>query len=274
MTRVSRLFFDVAAQTHNEAINGARICVFMQSPDFFQNLFARDRTSVVADQVTQQLRLHERELKHRFTASQLQTLEIHGLAIELKNIAGARRRRGLCPGFAPEQAADSGNQDVKIEGLLQIIVSARFEALQHVFRAPTRREHQDGNIVFRGAQCASHGEAVFSGKHYVEHHSVKLFVFLEQVFERGFAIFHQLDGIAFGFQIEAQASRDVGFILDDQQTAHTRYTRGSRMVNVLPRPSPSLSALTSPPWRLIISRTMNSPRPVPLTRSVARLYTR
>ena len=37
------------------------------------------------------------------------------------------------------------------------------------------------------------------------------------------------------------------FVFDNQDPAHARYTRGSLTKNVLPCPSPSLSAYASPP---------------------------
>ena len=55
-------------------------------------------------------------------------------------------------------------------------------------------------------------------------------------------------------------------VFDDEDAAHCGGNTGSCTVNVLPRPGPSLSANTLPPWRATTDRTMKSPRPVPLTR--------
>ena len=56
-------------------------------------------------------------------------------------------------------------------------------------------------------------------------------------------------------EVEAEAVRDVLFVLDDQDAAH-RARRGSSRVKVAPCPSPSLSANTRPPCARAIERTM------------------
>ena len=77
-----------------------------------------------------------------------------------------------------------------------------------------------------------------------------------------FAVARDLDGMAFRFQIEAQALRQMRFVFDHQDAAHARLLGNSR-VTVVPRPSPALSANTLPPCARAIARTMNKPRPVP-----------
>jgi hypothetical protein len=49
-------------------------------------------------------------------------------------------------------------------------------------------------------------------------------------------------GMAFRFKIEAKPLREMCFVFDHQNAAHARYTRGKRIVKVLPNPSPWLSA--------------------------------
>src|SRR5262249_26495762 len=80
--------------------------------------------------------------------------------------------------------------------------------------------------------------------------------------------------MALGLQVKTESLGDVALIFHNQDTAHTRYTLGRRMVNVLPWPSPSLSAKTSPPCRRTMERQRKRPKPVPLTWSAPRPCTR
>ena len=66
--------------------------------------------------------------------------------------------------------------------------------------------------------------------------------------ERGLAVARDVHLVPVGLEVEAQAHREVGLVLDHQQARHqVRTIRGSSMVNVEPRPSPSLVADTRPP---------------------------
>ena len=85
--------------------------------------------------------------------------------------------------------------------------------------------------------------------------------------ERRFARVDHLDVVVLGDQVEPQAFGEMLLVFDDQDPAHGGGNSGNCTVNVLPRPGPSLSANTLPPWRAITDRTMNSPRPVPFTRT-------
>ncbi len=61
MLRLRWLIFQISSQPNDEVIYGAGVCVFVKSPYIFQNLLARNYLSFAANQITQQLRLHQRE---------------------------------------------------------------------------------------------------------------------------------------------------------------------------------------------------------------------
>src|SRR5579864_4562597 len=195
---------------------------------------------------------------------------------------GPRGLRSADPLAAPQQALQPRQQNRKIKRLGQIIVRARGESFEHVFRAPARRQHQYGNIVARGSQLRDHAEPVFPRQHDVEHDGVKLFFLLQQLVSRRSPIAHHFRRIPFGFEIEAQSLRQVRFILHYQNPAHgfdlgvtvRESIRGSSITTVVPRPSPSLTANAVPPCFLAMDFTMNSPRPVPFTCASDRLATR
>ena len=82
MPRIRRIIFDITPQTHNKVIDGPRIGVFVQPPHFFQNLFTGNHAAIVAYEMAQKLRLHQREMNHVALGAQFQRAEINGLARE------------------------------------------------------------------------------------------------------------------------------------------------------------------------------------------------
>ena len=93
-------FFDVAAQAHDEIVDGARVGVFVQAPDVFEDGFARNGAAVVPNQVAQQLGFHQSELDGVVLGAQFKVAEVDGLAVEGK----ARRRAARwssTPAFLP-----------------------------------------------------------------------------------------------------------------------------------------------------------------------------
>ena len=78
--RLGGIVFNVAAQADNEIINRARIGIFLQVPDLFQNFFARYGTPAIADEIAEQICFHQRELENVLAVVQLQFLVIDCLA--------------------------------------------------------------------------------------------------------------------------------------------------------------------------------------------------
>ena len=59
------------------------------------------------------------------------------------------------------------------KGLVQVVVGAGGEAVQHVVGMAARGQHQGGNELPGLAQLGHHGEAVLAGQHDVQHHDVE-----------------------------------------------------------------------------------------------------
>src|SRR5579883_984368 len=60
--RIGRVVFDIAPQADDEVVDSARVGIFLEVPDLFENRLARDHAPGAANQVPQQFRLHQREL--------------------------------------------------------------------------------------------------------------------------------------------------------------------------------------------------------------------
>src|ERR1700727_3642249 len=93
MLRIRRIVLDVAPQSHDKIIDSAGVGILVQSPYFLENLFTGDDVAVVAYQVTQQLRFHQRQMNGMAPGAQLKRSEVDGLAFEGKiaeNLGSAR----------------------------------------------------------------------------------------------------------------------------------------------------------------------------------------
>ena len=186
------------------------------------------------------------------------------------------------PFLAAKKSLQARQQNGEFKRFRQIVVSARGEALQNIFRTSPGSQHQDGDILPGGPQLGGYREAVLSGKHYVEHDGIerlllgalRFMIFAgEQQIESTLAVAHDLHRVPFGLQVELQALGEMSFVFDNQNAAHATL-RGSSMTTVVPRPSPSLAAKTRPPCLRATARTINNPRPVPLTLLKVRPGTR
>src|SRR5271170_338007 len=258
------VFFDVAAEADDEIVYGAGVGVFVKAPDVFEDGFAGDGAAFAADQVTQELGFHEGELDRFVVGAQLKRSEINGLAVEGKNFGIWGRVRGgasgsgggflsvgraaFCGGFfgdeplAPaQQALQPGEKYRELKRFGKVIIRTGCKSLQNVFGAAARSENQNGNVIVSFAQGGDDGETVFAGEHYVQHDDVEFFVLCDEAIEGGFAVAGNFDGVAFGFEVEAQAFGEVRFVFDHQHAAHATFLGNSREM-VEPRPSPSLAA--------------------------------
>src|SRR5436190_10462064 len=91
VTRRGRIILDVAPQTHDEVVDGARVGVFVHTPHVLENGFAGDRPPAVLHEVAEQACLHGRQCEAIVTAGQLERVEVDHAVRE----AEAVRR---CPG--------------------------------------------------------------------------------------------------------------------------------------------------------------------------------
>ena len=253
----------------------------MHGPDVFEDGLARHRLAGVPNQVRQQVALHLRQLVLAIAGVQLQRVQVQRVAAERQQARRVRLPRLFArPAAAPQQPAHARQQDGQLERLRQVVVGAGLEAFQHVFGPPPRGQHQHRHELAGLAQRPHHAEAVAPGQHHVENHRGVGRAVAEQPRQRVVAVTVHVHLVSISFEIEAQPLRDVIFVFDDEDAAHRgtglggvicavtfglAFKRGSSSVKVAPVPSPSLCAKTRPPCCLAMVRTMNNPRPVPLT---------
>ena len=154
--------FDISAQTHDEIINGARVGIFVQVPDIFQDGFSRNGMADILDQIAKQLRFHQRELKGLAADLQSQILEIDDLIPEAKvsgAIRAARYAVWRMGGAAPCQTLRRSRLRIRairmerLNGFGKIIVGARIQThAEHLPGRDAGRQHQQGNVVVCRAQ--------------------------------------------------------------------------------------------------------------------------
>src|SRR5689334_12092823 len=80
MPRLTWVILDVPPQPHYKIVDGSSVGVFVQTPYFLENLFARNNLPVIADQMSQEFRLHQREMNRVAARTQFETAEVDGLA--------------------------------------------------------------------------------------------------------------------------------------------------------------------------------------------------
>ncbi len=124
-------------------------------------------------------------------------------------------RRPGALGTAPQQRLDPGDEDDVREGLGQIVVRARVQALGLVVLAVLGGEHQDRHVVAGRAQGGADPVAVHPGQHDVED---------DQVVRRPArpvqplqAVVDDVHGVALGGQSLGQGEGEAAFVLHDQQ---------------------------------------------------------
>src|SRR5882762_3920991 len=94
MPRFRGIVLEVAPEPHHEVVDGPRVSIFFQTPDFLEDRLARHDPSSAADQVPQQIRLHQSQLNLSAGCVQLESAEVDGLAAESEDIANLRTFQG------------------------------------------------------------------------------------------------------------------------------------------------------------------------------------
>src|SRR5690242_11726345 len=80
MSGIPRIVLDIAPQPHDEIVDGAGVSVLVQPPHLFEEIFARDNFAVVAHQVAQKFRFHQREMDRTSPSPEFEGPEIDRLA--------------------------------------------------------------------------------------------------------------------------------------------------------------------------------------------------
>ena len=151
----------------------------------------------------------------------LEVLEVDvGLAdLRLLDVAAV----AACPVAASEEALDTRQQHGQVEGLGQVVVGPRFQAVHDVGGQALRGQHQDGNEVAGLARAIGDREAVDAGQHDVEDHEVVANGRPRgEARERLRAVAHHVDLVPFELEVELHALGEVLLVLDDEQPSHGR----------------------------------------------------
>src|SRR5207247_2223847 len=127
--------------------------------------------------------------------------------------------------------------------------------------------------------------SIFAGKHDIEDNCVEILplaIVPQKQLQRALAISRNFNRMPFGFEIELQPLGEMGFVFDDEHSAHA-VLLGSSKTTVVPRPSPSAFLLvrkrprvrlnTSPHYRerrkQRYSIPLNRPKPLAQLREAA-----
>src|SRR3954468_1082067 len=113
---------ELAPQVGDEDLDGFRLRERVVAPDLVEQPLARDDDALVAHQVFEQLELALGELDVALAAAHLV-----GVGVELQVARGQRGGAARRP--AAQQRAHAGQQLLALEGLDEVVVGARVEAL-------------------------------------------------------------------------------------------------------------------------------------------------
>ena len=91
-----RVLLDVFTQSHNKIIDGARVGIFVQTTNLFENRLPRDNLAAVANEMPQQFGFHEGQAKHlaigpQFKRAEIDLLAGKGVNVELAQGIGPSR---------------------------------------------------------------------------------------------------------------------------------------------------------------------------------------
>src|SRR5262249_18850241 len=164
MTWLRRAFFNVLSEAHNEVVDRASICVLPKAPHVFEQRFACHDSSLVPDQMAQELRFHQRQPDGSRAGPQFQSRKIdrfpgkekifEEFILDWAGRLGSFRCATVAvvaiePFVSPEQTAKPSDQDRELERFCQVVICSRFEAAQHVLRLIARRQHQQRHELSR-----------------------------------------------------------------------------------------------------------------------------
>ena len=101
------IIFDVAAEADDEVVDGAGVGVFVDAPDFFEDVFAGDDLAFVGGEVTEEIGFHKGEVGGAVGGDEFEGVEADGAVVEGVLVV----RSGLvggsaCLGALPRGAAE------------------------------------------------------------------------------------------------------------------------------------------------------------------------
>jgi len=74
--------FDVAAKADDEVVDGAGVGVFVDAPNLFEDLLARDDLALAVGEVAEEVGFHEGEVSDAVGGDELQRVEADGAVVE------------------------------------------------------------------------------------------------------------------------------------------------------------------------------------------------
>src|SRR5919107_4220304 len=143
--------FQLPSEIRYENLDGVRCCKGIVAPHLFEQALARHDDAFVAHEVLEQLELTLRELDLALLAPHLVRV-----GVELEVADDERRAPVRRP--AAQERAQAREQLLALEGLDEVVVGARVEALDARLDCVARREHEDRDVALL-AQVASDVDA-------------------------------------------------------------------------------------------------------------------
>src|SRR5438128_6696218 len=133
---------ELAAQIGDEHLDRVGRGERVVSPHLVEQALTRDHDALVAHQVLEQLELTLRELDRALAARDLVRVDVE------RQVAHPQRRRAARRAPA-QQGAHAREQLLALEGLDQIVIRSRVEALDAGLERVARRQYQDRHVVVR-----------------------------------------------------------------------------------------------------------------------------
>lgn len=129
--------------------------------------------------------------------------------------------------MAPQQGAQAGEQDGRLDGLDHVVVGAGFEAEDVVEVAFLGGEHEDRRIG-DAADFAAHVQAALAGEHEVEHH--RLGAEFDEGVQGGVATVHLAYLEAVFGEVEGHQAGELLIVLDQHYLAESVAIHGCSSV--------------------------------------------
>jgi hypothetical protein len=220
----SRVRLQVPPQPDDEVVHRSRLGVGADIPDLLQDLPLGDHAPRVLHEELQEHRLQQRELVDVLAGPDLEGLEVDlGFSdLRLLDVAGVATVPAR-PVAAAQQPLHPREQHGQVEGLGQVVVGPRLQAVHDVGGQALGRQHQDRHEV-AGLPCAiGDGEAVDARQHDVEDHEVIARRPAGGEMGEGLgAVAHHVHLVAFELEVELHALGEVLLVFDDEQPSHGR----------------------------------------------------
>src|SRR3954451_15761396 len=206
---------ELAPQVGDEDLDRVRLREGVIAPDLVEQPLARDHDALVAHQVLEQLELALRELDAALAAVHLVRVRVE-LQVARGQRGGAARRP------AAQQRAHAGQQLLALEGLDEVVVGARVEALDARLQRVASGEHEDRDVAV-GAQPLGHLHAVQAREAEVEQDDIGHVG--PGVAQRALSVADEADLVALQAQGTLQRLGDLDIVFHDEHAGRASLRR-------------------------------------------------